>query len=80
MFEDWSRVGVIVDKARQCGVSVNLHYVECSDSYYWDVDSVAPAERWMGKDYSFDCACDCVVLWLDRLLHLIQENTNAKSS
>jgi hypothetical protein len=58
---DWSKLQLVHDAAKLMQVSYSMHYCDVDDSWYFSVSSIAPSENWIGKNYSFDTAVDCVL-------------------
>ena len=67
---DWQKLEVVHILAKEAGVSYSLNRCESDDTFYFTVDSPAKSENWIGKNYSFDIAVECVIEWLNSILHI----------
>ena len=64
---NWEKLGRVHASARAAGVGYSMNYCEADDSWYFSVHSAAPSEEWIGKNYSFDIAVECVLEWMNKL-------------
>jgi len=65
---DFSQLNKVYDAAQKAGVSFDLVYVEPDNSWYFVINSAASSDRWIGKNNSFEIACECVLEWLNQLI------------
>lgn len=55
------------DAARAKGVGFSIVYCECDDSWYGTINSVAPSERWVGKNRTMPNALEALLDKLEEL-------------
>ena len=63
----FDKVEVILSHCRRLGVGFSMVYDEGDNSWYFTIESSAPAERFIGKNHSFDLAVEATLEWLEKL-------------
>jgi len=69
----WQQLEEVWEAARMVQVSFSTVYCESDDTWYFEVISPAPSERFIGKNRSFPLAVEAVLKHL-RSLHGIQNS------
>lgn len=64
---NFNKLNEILNKAKKAGVGFSVTFCECDSSWYFSISSTAPSEEWIGRNHSFDIACECVIEWLDSI-------------
>ena len=62
---DFARVAQLYRLCAHHQISFEMIYNEGSQSWCFNLNSAAPSERYIGKDYSFDGALDCVIEFIE---------------
>lgn len=63
----FAKLSKVYALAKKKTVSYTLHWAEADDSFYFSIESIAPAENFTGKAGSLDSAVKNVVEWLETL-------------